>query len=388
MAITKAVPQGDGWFQVVNRRRSNPPLPRQEHQWRSRWPKVRNNHCNWRGFSSQQRRGSNFKQGNHQGTFFSNGTHLTQRRNGINCAPPHPIIVGNNSIEALFPSYKVYRPSYRINEAPLSINGNLYPDNAITSSNHSNIQANTINSTNQTNFTVVMARKRNQAHNPSHSMHPPATNNTNTPTPPHPTANTNIPNHPVQHQSQTPLTTQANVLTSHSYAHAAASIHYQPIRPLNTTQRYQHPPWQHFMEHDPWQAPLSTNQPNESSPDPLPIPPEPNHPRWRGRCYNCLELGHDQNGCPSHERACANYWAKGHQAKNCPKLSRIEPMRPRGNLGEAGLPPNQPKCLNAFIPETNQMKLDALEFNRALVVDARLRPHHSLGAIQSVLMAT
>lgn len=389
MAITKAVPEGDGWFQVVNRRRSNPPpLLMREQQWRSRWPKSRNFHRNWRGYSSHQNKGNKLRQEANQRKFSPNGTQLSQRNKNINCAPTHQIKTAINPIVALFPYSNASRPSYRINERPLSINGKpcFAKATKFINSGDSN-HTFTINSANETQKAVTMARKKNT--NSNHSMHisPNNINTTHIHTP-HPSTvniNTTLPTLPKQNPN---LKTQPNVIHTHSYAHAAASIHYQPIRPLNTIQRYQNPPWQHFMEHDPWQAPLLSNQTGEAPPDPLPLPPEPNHPRWRGRCYNCLEIGHDQGGCLSHERSCANCWEKGHQARNCPNLIRFDPMRPRGNFGEEGLPPNRPKTLHAYIPETNQMKHDAVEFNRGLVVDARLRPHHTIGAIQSVLMST
>lgn len=55
-------------------------------------------------------------------------------------------------------------------------------------------------------------------------------------------------------------------------------------------------------------------------------------------------------------------------------------------MGEAGLPLNRPEKVNVFIPETNLMKVDALEFNRAIVIDARLKNSHSTKIVQSVLM--
>lgn len=62
-------------------------------------------------------------------------------------------------------------------------------------------------------------------------------------------------------------------------------------------------------------------------------------------------------------------------------------MKPQGNMGESRLPPNRPRFVMAFIPETPQMKHDSLELNRGLVIDARLRPEHTLSSVQSVLMA-
>lgn len=41
-----------------------------------------------------------------------------------------------------------------------------------------------------------------------------------------------------------------------------------------------------------------------------------------------------------------------------------------------------------FIPKTNKMQHDACEMLRAIVIDARLRQHHNLHILQSILMAT
>lgn len=57
-------------------------------------------------------------------------------------------------------------------------------------------------------------------------------------------------------------------------------------------------------------------------------------------------------------------------------------------MGEDQLPPNRPDTTMVFIPETQQMKQDGLELNRAIVVDARLRPSHSPESVQAVLMQT
>lgn len=57
-------------------------------------------------------------------------------------------------------------------------------------------------------------------------------------------------------------------------------------------------------------------------------------------------------------------------------------------MGESGLLPICPRVATDFIPETNQMKHDALELNSAIVIDARLRPTHTTNVLQSVLIAT
>lgn len=126
--------------------------------------------------------------------------------------------------------------------------------------------------------------------------------------------------------------------------------------------------------------------------EPLPLPPDPNSVKWRGRCYNCLQFGHKQNECKATERVCAKCWGSGHEAKFCtvppqPKRARFDPLQPRGNLGEALLPPNRPKVTNVYIPETNQMIIDAQHLHRAIVIDSRLKANHTMEIVQSVLMA-
>lgn len=81
------------------------------------------------------------------------------------------------------------------------------------------------------------------------------------------------------------------------------------------------------------------------------------------------------------------------EAKNCcpapqPKRTRFDPLTPRGNRGEADLPQNRPRVARIFIPETMPMRQNANELNSAIVIDARLRPSHSLHILQSVVMAT
>lgn len=173
---------------------------------------------------------------------------------------------------------------------------------------------------------------------------------------------------------------------------------YQSRLPIST-QRYQYPPWRHFLDLNPWDpssikastATASTQPGSPPSPNPLPLPPDPNLKEWRGRCYNCLHLGHSQQECTSDERVCALCWKKGHEAKSCSRASnqtRFDPLIPRGNLGEEELPKNRPKVVNVFIPETQQMRHDALDLNRAIVIDARLRPANTTHILQSVLMST
>lgn len=156
-----------------------------------------------------------------------------------------------------------------------------------------------------------------------------------------------------------------------------------------------HQPWRYFLDHDPWafQKALPENDPALQNQLPsLPLPPDPAKVVWKGRCYNCLELGHDQNDCTSIERTCAKCRKKGHQARDCKntalaKRNLFDPLRPRGNLGDSRMPPNRPKLATVFIQETKQMYLEGLDLNRAVVIDVRLRPNHSNETIQSVLMA-
>lgn len=50
------------------------------------------------------------------------------------------------------------------------------------------------------------------------------------------------------------------------------------------------------------------------------------------------------------------------------------------------MPPNRPKLAVVFVPETAQMQHDTTQFLRAIIIDARLKPNHSVHTIQSVLM--
>ena len=56
--------------------------------------------------------------------------------------------------------------------------------------------------------------------------------------------------------------------------------------------------------------------------------------------------------------------------------TRFDPLIPRGNMGDSMIPKDKPKVATVFIPKTPQMRQDALELNRGLVIDARLRPSH------------
>lgn len=123
------------------------------------------------------------------------------------------------------------------------------------------------------------------------------------------------------HHNQRPPVSPLNP-DARSYAQITTpppNIQLPPYPP--TVQRYQSPPWQHFLDQNPWQFSHIQNdsmQTDQIQPqEPLPLPPEPGHPKWRGRCYNCLKFGHDQNECRAKERVCANCWNTGHEAKNC-----------------------------------------------------------------------
>ncbi|KAF3341673.1 hypothetical protein FCM35_KLT00311 [Carex littledalei] len=237
---------------------------------------------------------------------------------------------------------------------------------------------------------------------PTHSLSAPNFKNRNPQTPQTHLGPTNHPPHTYATVTAAPSRQQPNQQHPPQPRPTADPLITQP--PLSTEiinpTRYHNPPWQNFLEQDPWQLPSPSLPPAPDNPTdtpanplPLPLPPIPGHPKWRGRCYNCLELGHDQTDCLSRERVCAHCWAKGHQAKTCPALAAnpptyLDPMRPRGNKGEANLPPNRPDSIMAYIPETPQMRMDALDLNRAIVIDARLRPANNLATVQSIVMST
>lgn len=179
--------------------------------------------------------------------------------------------------------------------------------------------------------------------------------------------------------TQSPASTYANILKRAN------------TLPVHITQRNH--PWQLFTDQNPW----SVNGPitaewgtqGDDTPQPLPTPPDPTHYLWRGRCYNCLAIGHDQRECTKKDRVCANCWCSGHQARACaqPIKPVFDPLKPRGNLGEHGMPENRPNSALVFIPESTQMQKDRVEMHRAVVVDARLQPKHDLNMVQEVLMA-
>lgn len=88
-----------------------------------------------------------------------------------------------------------------------------------------------------------------------------------------------------------------------SYAQLVGQNPQQPF--AFSSQRFQSPPWPHFIDQCPWplnpdtlNSPTTPQAPQNIHPQ-LPMPPNPAHYLWRNRCYNCLELGHDQKGCKS-----------------------------------------------------------------------------------------
>lgn len=150
------------------------------------------------------------------------------------------------------------------------------------------------------------------------------------------------------------------------------------------------------MDQNPWTNHTPTENPNPNpisntnQPD-LPLPPNPSHPAWKNRCYMCLDIGHDQNDCLSEDRVCARCWKKGHLARDCghsmvAKRQRFDPLEPRSNMGESGLPPNRPQSTVVFIPSTPHIHRTNTELSKAIIIDARLRPSHCHNTIQSLLM--
>lgn len=197
------------------------------------------------------------------------------------------------------------------------------------------------------------------------------------------TLNLNIQNEPTYAQTLTSPTGRNapnQTLLAHQHIHASPS----PPPP-----RYQLPPWINFLDQNPWSAHITPEKPRQPKRLPLPLPPVSTHRAWRGRCFNCLEFGHEQSECNDKERMCAFCWVKGHEARNCPEYNKaqFDPMRPMGNLGEEGLPSTRPDTATVYIPETHQMRYNAMELRRALIVDARLKAVHNPQVIQSVLMA-
>ncbi|KAF3333369.1 hypothetical protein FCM35_KLT01060 [Carex littledalei] len=171
---------------------------------------------------------------------------------------------------------------------------------------------------------------------------------------------------------------------------------------------YHQSTWRFYMDHNPWTTPPPQSGPNlplppnplSSGPNPLnsashpalPLPPNPTAPEWRNRCYNCLEVGHDQNDCLSEDRVCARCWMKGHQARDCghsmlAKRQRFDPLQPRGNLGDSLLPPNRPHATFVYIPTTPFIQRTNSELSNAVVIDTRLNPYHHADSLQSLIMA-
>jgi hypothetical protein len=65
----------------------------------------------------------------------------------------------------------------------------------------------------------------------------------------------------------------------------------------------------------------------------LPTPPDPTHPYWAERCFECFAHGHQSNRCNG-PAVCRNCLKQGHRSKLCPnrKQHNATPdiLRPRG----------------------------------------------------------
>lgn len=56
-----------------------------------------------------------------------------------------------------------------------------------------------------------------------------------------------------------------------------------------------------------------------------------------------------------------------------PAKQTLDPLQPRGNLGETNMPPNKPHMAMVSIPETVQMMQETSQLHCAIVIDARLK---------------
>lgn len=233
-----------------------------------------------------------------------------------------------------------------------------------------------------------------------------------------PTGTTNISKHPklptTLRHLQTPTMAKNKVVSSASpcnqplrtnpatpnpvpLPHPNQNLPVHPGAPTVPAAPWHQSAWRFYMDQNPWTfaAPIdaSPNSPdtNPNPQSPLPLPPNPTHPRWINRCYNCLEEGHDQNDCLAKDRVCARCWNSGHQAQECrhslvAKRQRFDLLLPRGNLGEEGLPPNRPESAIIFILETQHINNTNRELARAIILDARLLTHHDHDTVQTLLM--
>ncbi|KAF3329302.1 hypothetical protein FCM35_KLT04633 [Carex littledalei] len=194
-----------------------------------------------------------------------------------------------------------------------------------------------------------------RCHLPPHPLLLPST----TPLPPkHSLQPTTYPKLNMQHLVKFGFKTPQSATYASALASNSAARHIpHPLPPQNQ-------PWNYFLDQNPWST-IALNQSDDPalSHPPLPLPPDPTSSAWKGRCYNCLQFGHDQNTCPCPDRVCAICWKKGHEARACnqsvlSKRQRFDPLQPRGNLGESLLPSNRPQLATVFLPETRQMQTE------------------------------
>lgn len=150
-----------------------------------------------------------------------------------------------------------------------------------------------------------------------------------------------------------------------------------------------------IMIHDPWafqRAMLQNEFPTHNQHRLLPLPPDLTSPSWRGRCYNCLVVGHDQIDCLIAEWVCGKCCYKGHQARDCKstvidKNQQFDPLQPRRNLAEFLMPHKPARTSYSIHTGKRQRYQEGIELNREVVVDAKLLPNHSNHTLQSILMA-
>lgn len=202
---------------------------------------------------------------------------------------------------------------------------------------------------------------------------------------------------PKQHHRNTNSQTDNMITPTRSFAKIVSPP--SNIHLIQHPYRYPQPVWKSYLDNNPWtfaspsETQTTVNDSTNQPPEALPLPPDPTHYRWRGRCYNCLDLGHDQNECTRLERVCAKCWTSGHEARVCTvntvqRQPQFDPLMPRGNIGDDKMPKNRPHMTMVFVPQTNQMQQESCEMLRAIVIDARLREHHNIHILQSILMAT
>lgn len=401
MAKVKIIPAGDGWSIVVPNVRGRYETARATHYYHRRKFHETNRYNSFQGRRYVSQTQTQPHKLNWRGeTGFSKNFSKAPKHNS------HQRTLGNTNWVPLIHTALNALISYPIANNGLSkppSNQNTYSQYRIihTTTNPLHLPPSTINSPNQPTVmaTVQTSPTKSPNYTPSDDPHNSKNNllgpnRSATPIPyikypkPPATLNLNIQHEPSYAQTLTSPTqpphtdrfSPNHTLHSHQHVHAAPS----PPPP-----RYQLPPWINFVDQNPWSAHTTPAQPSKPQRLPLPLPPMPTHQAWRGRCFNCLEFGHDQTECKDKERTCAFCWAKGHEARSCPEYNKIhfDPMRPLGNQGEAGLPTNRPDTATVYILETHQMRYNAMELRRAIIIDARLKTMHNPQVIQSVLMA-